>query len=111
MTDEEKKDNNEDALSSYKFEELQFFLDTVNKTIHPMTEKEILFEKEFIQFSDHTKVDSYIKEIIHIMKFYRLPYIIKTLQGDYKYSPNLLTTTIYSKDDYKKLMDSLKKNK
>ncbi len=105
MTEENK---NEDALSSYLFEELVFFVDTNNYTIHPLTKKEEMFISEFMPAFVGAKIDAYIIELQHTVKLYKLPYVVKTIQGCDKLSPNVVKTTLCSRESY---LDYLKKLK
>jgi hypothetical protein len=108
MTEENK---NEDALSSYLFEELVFFVDTNNYTIHPLTKKEEMFISEFMPAFVGAKIDAYIFELMHIVKLYKLPYVVKTIQGCNKLSLDVVKTTLCSKESYEEYLRKLKEER
>jgi len=85
----------EEAQSSYKFEDLIFFIDTNIHSIHPLTDKEIMFEKEFLLSPDRLDLDKYKGELLYRAKLYKLPYKIKIVTGADRYAPGLIVETIY----------------
>jgi len=85
----------EEAQSSYKFKELVFFIDTNIHSIHPLTDKEVMFEKEFMMVSNRFNLGEYRAEMLYRAKLYKVPYTIKTVSGADRYAPDLKVDTIY----------------
>lgn len=106
MNDENK---NEDALSKHTFELLEFYIDPENPKVEPYSYKERIFVNQFMEFASPENIDLYTSELLHVMKTYRLSYVIKYFYAVSKYASRTKEEIIYSRDDYLKVIKDLKK--
>lgn len=81
------------------FHTVRFFLDTVQKSIHPLSDTDSSFHTEFLHKMDKYDVNSYLIELAHTLKFYKLPYKITISQGESRFSDNLSVTLLEKSED------------